>query len=381
MRMAWSGVLPVTLQVVGGSRLEDLASFPRRRGFRSASAVRARGLPGRLGRAARSRRCRRVHGAVRQTAVQPGAAGLQPRPVAIPRARTPRVEASGRDVVLGPVEHRGNDTTWVPFHLRKANSALDRDQVPGDHLGGGPVVVAGDQRVLAKLSCSRPPGRRVNLQARRKSFRAHPRSGHCPGDDAAHPRLGGDRGDRGFDLARVGCGCGQGQRRSQLSRYSQALWPGRALNPAAWAWCSSRGVGEDGAAPARSGLAAGVVSGQPADRSRHRSGARAEAGRGGPVRAVRGGPRPLQGSARPRHRLREKPAARCSPAVDTPRSCQPPPPRPRPLATASYRVTARYDLRELGDVQLVRRGSPRLPSHRDPAVPEVTTGHTNQRNV
>jgi len=42
------------------------------------------------------------------------------------------------------------DTACGSFICRKENSASAPGPVAGDHLGGGPVVVVGDQHVLAE---------------------------------------------------------------------------------------------------------------------------------------------------------------------------------------------------------------------------------------
>ena len=54
------------------------------------------------------------------------------------------------DVVLGPVEHRGERHRVRVFELAEGELGFGLGPVPGDHLGGGPVVVAGDQHVLAE---------------------------------------------------------------------------------------------------------------------------------------------------------------------------------------------------------------------------------------
>jgi len=54
------------------------------------------------------------------------------------------------DVVLGPVEHRAEGHDAGVFELPEGELGLGLGPVGGDDVGGGPVVVAGDQDVLAE---------------------------------------------------------------------------------------------------------------------------------------------------------------------------------------------------------------------------------------
>ena len=54
------------------------------------------------------------------------------------------------DVVLGPVMHRGERHNVRVFHLPEGELGLGLGPVAGNHLGDGPVVVIGDEDVLAE---------------------------------------------------------------------------------------------------------------------------------------------------------------------------------------------------------------------------------------
>jgi hypothetical protein len=59
-------------------------------------------------------------------------------------------EGVDADVVLGAVAHRGErHHAWV-LQLAEGELGLGLGPVAGDHLGGRPVVVIGDQHVLAE---------------------------------------------------------------------------------------------------------------------------------------------------------------------------------------------------------------------------------------
>ncbi len=81
--------------------------------------------------------------------VQPGAPGLQAREVCKLEGEDAGEDVDA-DVVLGPVEHRGERRHVRVFELAEGELGFGLGPVAGDHLGGGPVVVAGDQDVLAE---------------------------------------------------------------------------------------------------------------------------------------------------------------------------------------------------------------------------------------
>jgi hypothetical protein len=81
--------------------------------------------------------------------VQPGAAGPEPHQVGDLQGQHAGEDVDP-DVVLGPVEHRAEGDGAGVFHLPEGELGFGLGPVPGDHLGGGPVVVAGDQDVLAE---------------------------------------------------------------------------------------------------------------------------------------------------------------------------------------------------------------------------------------
>ena len=77
------------------------------------------------------------------------------------------------DVVLGPVEHRGERHHVRVFHLPERELGLGLRPVAGDHLGGGPVVVIGDQHMFAEdLLFQRGAPGGVDGQDSRRSRRA-----------------------------------------------------------------------------------------------------------------------------------------------------------------------------------------------------------------
>src|ERR1039457_3972251 len=61
-----------------------------------------------------------------------------------------RTDRGGADVVLGPVEHRGERDDAGVFELPEGELGFGLGPVAGDDLGGGPVIMVGDQHVLAE---------------------------------------------------------------------------------------------------------------------------------------------------------------------------------------------------------------------------------------
>ena len=188
------------------------------------------------------------------------------------------------DAVLGPVVHRGEREDVRVFHLPEGEFRLGLGPVAGDDLGHGPVVVAGDEHVLAEdLLFEGGAGVRVGAPGQAEVFRLVP--GQFPSDDAAYPRLGGDRGDLGFDFVPE-AGLPEGQRRGELAQLLRGLGEGGAVEPGGLAVAQFRGVGEDRAALSAVDGAAGIEGGQPAEalfvRDRPLRG-----GQRGEIRAVR----------------------------------------------------------------------------------------------
>jgi len=81
--------------------------------------------------------------------VQPGAVGFQAHQVRDLQGQDAG-ECVDADVVLGPVEHRGERHDVRVFHLPEGGLGFGLGPVGGDYLGDGPVVVAGDQHVFAE---------------------------------------------------------------------------------------------------------------------------------------------------------------------------------------------------------------------------------------
>ena len=167
------------------------------------------------------------------------------------------------DVVLGPVVHGREGHDVRVLHLAEGELGLGLGPVPGHDLGNRPVVVAGDQHVLAEnLLFEGGAGVRVDAPGKPQVLRLV--SGEFPGDDAAGPGFCGDRLDLGGDLLRAGGSC-----RGPAWRPARRLLPALARvvpsNPRAWdsrssgEWVGRRGV------PRRRPLAPGVIGGQPAE--------------------------------------------------------------------------------------------------------------------
>jgi hypothetical protein len=116
------------------------------------------------------------------------------------------------DVVLGPVMHWGEGHYARVLELAEGELGLGLGPVAGDHLGGGPLVVVGDQDVLAEdLLFQGGAGACVDAPGKPQVPGLFP--GELPADHPAHPWFAGDRGDlgRGSPLtrpawARLGCG-------------------------------------------------------------------------------------------------------------------------------------------------------------------------------
>src|SRR2546427_10103797 len=107
-----------------------------------------------------------------------------------------------------------NDTATTEIYTLSLHDALPifglgLGPVAGDHLGGGPVVVAGDQHVLAEdLFFQGGAGVRVDApgQAQVLGLLAV----QLPGDDPAGPGFAGDRLDLSFDLVARSAGLSAG---------------------------------------------------------------------------------------------------------------------------------------------------------------------------
>ena len=135
------------------------------------------------------------------------------------------------DVVLGPVVHRGEGHHVRVFHLAEGELGFGLGPVPGDDLGYGPVVVAGDQDVLAEdfLFQAGAGGRAGGPGQAQVLWLV---TVELPGDDAADPGLAGDRLDLrfGFCLRQAGLAAGQGG--GQLVQFLAGLGEGGAVEPA-----------------------------------------------------------------------------------------------------------------------------------------------------
>ena len=135
------------------------------------------------------------------------------------------------DVVLGPVEHRAEGGYAGVFHLPEGGLGLGLGPVGGDDLGGGPVVVVGDQDVLAEdLFFQGGAGAGVDVPGEAVVLRGI--SGQLPGDDAVRPGVVQDFADLGFDLLAWPSGLAAGQGGGQLVQLAARLGQGGAGEPA-----------------------------------------------------------------------------------------------------------------------------------------------------
>lgn len=144
------------------------------------------------------------------------------------------------DVVVGPVAHRGERHDAGVFHLPERELGFGLGPVAGDDLGDGPVVVAGDQHLLAEdLVLQLLAGVWVDVPYQPQV--PGPVAGEFPADDPSYPRLADDVLDRGLNLvlgARI-------LLRAKVAASSSSFLPALARvvpsNPQAWESC---GCGE-----------------------------------------------------------------------------------------------------------------------------------------
>ena len=136
-------------------------------------------------------------------------------------------EGMDADVVLGPVEHRGERHDPGVFELPEGGLGLGLGPVAGDHLGGGPVVVIGDQHVLAEeLFFQGDAG--IVVDAPRQAQVAGLLAGQLPGNHPPHPGLAGNRGDLGLHPGAGPAGLATGQDSGQLIEFLAGLGQGGA---------------------------------------------------------------------------------------------------------------------------------------------------------
>ena len=135
------------------------------------------------------------------------------------------------DVVLGPVVHRGERHHVRVFHLPEGELGLGLGPVAGDHLSCRPVVVVGDQDVLAEDLFFQPgAGGRVDAPGKPQVFGLA--AGELPGDDPPHPGLAGDLLDLSLDLVLAAAGLAACQGGGQLVQFPAGLGQRGAVEPA-----------------------------------------------------------------------------------------------------------------------------------------------------
>ena len=156
---------------------------------------------------------------------KPGAGGVKAHEVGDLQGQDAGKDVDA-DVVLGPVVHRAERDDAGVFHLPEGELGLGLGPVPGDDLWDGPVVLIGDQDVLAEdLLFERGAGLLVDVPG--KAQVPGPVAGQFPADDAPDPGLGGDRLDLGGHLVLAAAGLAAGQ--------GGGLW-GAEIVPQAVTW-------------------------------------------------------------------------------------------------------------------------------------------------
>src|SRR5258706_8588782 len=161
--------------------------------------------------------------------VQAGAGGLEPYQVGDLQGEYAGEDVDA-DVVPGPVEHRGDRDHARVFELPEAELGRGLGAVPGDHLAGRPVVVIGDQDMLAEQVLFQG-GAGAGVDAPGEPQVLGLAAVELPGDHAPHPGLAGDRG---FDLAAGPAGLAAGQGAASSSSFGPAFASVVPSNPRAW---------------------------------------------------------------------------------------------------------------------------------------------------
>src|SRR5258706_240887 len=134
------------------------------------------------------------------------------------------------DVVLGPVVHRGERHDAAVLELPEGELRFGLGPVAGDHLGGGPVVVAGDQDVLAEQFLFQG-GAGCLVDGPGQAQAGGLVTVQLPGDDAPHPGLAGNCLDLGFDLAPGAAGLAACQGGGKFGQLAAGLVQGGAVEP------------------------------------------------------------------------------------------------------------------------------------------------------
>ena len=184
------------------------------------------------------------------------------------------------------------ETTWGSFSLAEGELGFGLGPVAGDDLGGGPVVVVGDQDVLAEdLFFQGGAGGGVDAPGQAEVFGVV--AGQLPGDDAADPgRCAGSWRSRLRPCRVAAAGLAAGQGGGQLVRACGRPWPGWCRRSRGPAWRAAR-VSGSGSPGARRRRPRGGCRRRSARRSGPRSTtARALAGRASRSGQSRGGHRP-----------------------------------------------------------------------------------------
>jgi hypothetical protein len=135
------------------------------------------------------------------------------------------------DVVLNPVVHGTEGDDAGVFELAEGELGLGLGSVGGDHLGHGPVVVIGDQHVLAEdLLFQGGAGGRVDAPGQAQVFGLV--AGEVPGNHPPDPGFPGDRGDLGLRLLAGPAGLAAGEGGGQLIQFLAGSGQGGAVEPA-----------------------------------------------------------------------------------------------------------------------------------------------------
>jgi len=125
---------------------------------------------------------------------------------------------------------RENDHDAAVLELPEGELRFGLGPVAGDHLGGGPVVVAGDQDVLAEQFLFQG-GAGCLVDGPGQAQAGGLVTVQLPGDDAPHPGLAGNCLDLGFDLAPGAAGLAACQGGGKFVQLAAGLGQGGAVEP------------------------------------------------------------------------------------------------------------------------------------------------------
>ena len=206
---------------------------------------------------------------------------------AVPLDALPRIEEK---LALAACARSGLDTSSVALDMTNFATFIDTGNARAPIAQRGPVVVVGDQHVLAEdlLLQPGPPG---GVDGPGQPQVAGGIAGELPGDDAADPGVMGDLADLRLDLAAGPAGLAAGQGGGQLIELPGGPGQRGAVEAAGLMGVQLGRMGQDGPAPGAVDDPAGVIGGQLAEPVLINDGPGGR-GHGEQVTAVTGGHRP-----------------------------------------------------------------------------------------